>query len=463
MYIKFLDVLDRAHQGEVHKLKEWDMRIIPGKVKEKLKEFGLEGTFDPKNPVNTDDSLVDDFWKAGFDLAVDAGMFCMSTERVIKFTEEELRRCINDASDEMQLGGGKDRFRVVTRKPSDGKHVSPWLGAFGTAVDENLYIPTTMAVAQYRVIDAIIPGTLKTIYGRSIRSRTPYETLAGKYEAVLQREALRAVDRPLMPAQGGCTSPTEYGNFGGVGIPNAADPKNNLNVALAPAELKTDYTLLHKVAHFLNCETFVYAGHFSYVGGFAGPPEGAALTAIAAACLLVPVHQASFQYVPILSIKDLSNSGRKALLSSSVSAQALSRNTHLLIGGVVNPVSGSGTEMLLQETTVSSIMASVSGYSFVEGVRTAGGRYANHTSGLENKYAAEVMKVCSGLERTHANEIINELIPKFEDKLENPPIGVPFTECFNPLTLEPTKEWKEIYDKYNKFLIERGVDLSEAY
>ena len=463
MYIKFLDILDRAHTGEICKLKDWDMRVIPGKVKEKLKEYGLEKTVDLENPINIDDGLADEFWKAGFDLAVDVGMLCTSTDRIIKFSEEELRQSINDAQDEMPMGRGKDSFRIVTRRPSDGKHISPWLGGFGIASDEDLYKPIFMAAAQYRVIDAIIPGTLKTIYGRPIRSRTPYETLGGNYEARLQREALKAINRPCMPAQGGCTSPSEYGAFGGVGVPGGADPKNNLNVALTPAELKTDYTILHKVAHYHNCEAYIYSGHFSFIGGFAGPPEGAALTSIAASCLLVPVHDSSFQYVPVLNTRNDCNSDRVTLWASSVSSQAMSRNSHLLPGGVINPISGPGTEMILQEITSSAIMTSVSGYSFVEGVRSAGGGHPNHASGLECKYAAEVMLACTGMERSAANEIINEILPKYEDKLMNPSFGVPFTECTDLLTLEPKKEWQEIYDKYRKFLFDRGVDLSKVY
>ena len=463
MYIKFLDILDRAHTGEICKLKDWDMRVIPGKVKEKLKEYGLEKTVDLENPINIDDGLADEFWKAGFDLAVDVGMLCTSTDRIIKFSEEELRQSINDAQDEMPMGRGKDSFRIVTRRPSDGKHVSTWLGAFGIALDEDLYVPVTMGHIQYRVIDMLMPGVINTIYGRPIKSRTPYETLGGNYEARLQREAAKAVNRPLMPLCGGCTSPSEYGLFGGVGVPGGADPHNNMNVALTPAELKTDYTILHKIAHFVNCETYIYSGHFSFVGGSPGPPEGAALTSIAAACLLVPVHQATFQYVPIMNTRDSSNTGRVTLWASSVAAQAISRNTHLLPGGVVNPVSGPGTEQLLQEAAVASIMTSVSGYSFVEGVRSAGGGLPNYTSGLESKYAAEVMQVCTGMERAHANEIINEIIPKYEDKLLYPPRGVPFTECIDLKTLQPKKEWQEIYDKYRKFLLDRGIDLSKAY
>jgi len=86
-----LDVLDRAHTGPVCSVKDWDTKVIPGKVSEKLSEHGLKGTCTPENPINTEDSLADEFWHAGFELAVDVGMLCLDTERVIKFTEEELK------------------------------------------------------------------------------------------------------------------------------------------------------------------------------------------------------------------------------------------------------------------------------------------------------------------------------------------------------------------------------------
>jgi methylamine--corrinoid protein Co-methyltransferase len=360
----------------------------------------------------------------------------------------------------MQLGNGKDEFSVVNRKPSDGKRISTWLGPFGILVDENLYIPICQSAAAYTIVDALIPANLSTIYGRDLRGGTPYETLAGKYEVTLQKEALRRARRFGMPAQGGCTSPTEYGNFGGVGIPGAADPKNNLNVALCPSELKIDYRILHKVAHFLNCETYIYAGHFSMIGGFAGSIEGAALTSIAAAILLTSVCQASFQYVPTLNALLQCNSSRETAWTTSISAQALSQNTHLLTGGVVNPVAGPCTEMMLYEIAVSALFNSVSGFSFSEGVRSAGGKYPNYSTGLESKFAGEILKSNTGMSRDKAKEIIKTILPKYEQKLERPPKGKSFTECFDLKSLTPSREWLDIYDKVRTNLENLGVSFN---
>lgn len=108
MTISFIEILDRAHEGTYCSSKEWDLKIIPKVVKQKLDEHGLTGTFSKDNPVPYDDSLADDFFKAGFEIAVETGMFCMDTERIIKFDERELRTIINEMVPEMIIGKGHE-------------------------------------------------------------------------------------------------------------------------------------------------------------------------------------------------------------------------------------------------------------------------------------------------------------------------------------------------------------------
>ena len=110
--IPLIEVLNRAQTGPVCELKEWDIKIISTKVREKLKEYGLEGTCDPQNPINTDDSLADGFWRAGFDLAADIGMLCLDTKRIIKFTVEEIKDAIKSAPSEISVGNGKDKKSI---------------------------------------------------------------------------------------------------------------------------------------------------------------------------------------------------------------------------------------------------------------------------------------------------------------------------------------------------------------
>ncbi len=455
--IPFVDVLDKANNGPICEIRDWDINVISKKVKEKLIEHGLRGSFDRENPINTDNGLADEFWKAGFELAVETGMLCTTTRRVIKFTERELKDYLGNCPDEITRGRDLEQRTIRNRRPEDRKTMFTWIGPFTNPVSEDLFVPITQSAIQYKAVDAVMPPTLITVYGRPLKSGTPYETLAGKLEALLQREAARRAQRPGIPIWGGATSPSEYGTFGGYGVPGGADPATELNGVLPISELKTDYSLLQKVAHFLNCGSYCHSGYVGMVGGYAGPPEGAALVCVAAAVLQLPVHQAKTLESNPFDLRYVGNCGREAVWSGSIARQAVSRNTHILLCGLLNPVGWPGTDMLLQEAAVESINSAVSGCALVVGVRAAGGGQLNAVSGLESKFAAEVCKSSCGLSRADGNEMVKNLIGKYEGQLMNPPRGKTFTECFDVKTLNPTKEWLNIYEATWKNLEDLGI------
>ena len=52
-----------------------------------------------------------------------------------------------------------------------------------------------------------------------------------------------------------------------------------------------------------------------------------------------------------------------------------------------------------------------------------------------------------GLDRDQADEIVRKAVAKYEEKMSEKPIGKPFDEVYDPITIKPTKEWKDVYDK----------------
>jgi methylamine--corrinoid protein Co-methyltransferase len=201
-------------------------------------------------------------------------MLCVDTSRIIKFTEQELRMVLRDAPSKVILGKGEDLVIAQTRKPEDTLEPTTAYGAMGIKISNDIFIPLLQSIASCRLNDILIHSVPALVYGKEIRSGTPYETLAVKLELFLEREATRRA-----------------------------------------------------------------------------------------------------------------------------------------------------------------------------GNRPAAGRYANHFTSLEQKFAAEVLKSSSGLKREHANEIVKEFIPRYEGRLQQPDKGKSFTECFDLKTLKPTKEWQEIYDR----------------
>lgn len=456
MGINFLEVLDRAHKGPFCEARNWDLKVIPAMVKEKLKKYELIGTFQPENPVNTDDGLADQFWKAGFELAVDTGMLCIETKRIIKFSEEELKEVVREAPSEIIAGTGEDRVTIISRKVEDRNSPMTMFGPMGIAFPEELFLPIVMSCIQYRLIDFPSLPQLYTVQGREVRTGTPYETLAGKHEVALAREALRKGQRPGMPLEGISVSPSEYGQLGGYGVPGGLKT-TDFSCILAISELKTSYKLLHKVAHdIVNCGGIGTGNHFSIIGGYVGPAEGAAIAAIAATLLQRAVHFLSLVSGLVLDFRYMGNSGRDAVWASSIAQQAQNRNTNMLTYGLTSQVSGPSTAELLYETAVIAIADVTSGVSEMKGTRPTGCKYEGYASGLENKFAAEVTKFAAGLKRGLANEIAKELIPRYESKLRSPPKGKSFTECTDLRTLKPSKEWLDIYQKVKRELIDLG-------
>jgi methylamine--corrinoid protein Co-methyltransferase len=114
--------------------------------------------------------------------------------------------------------------------------------------------------------------------------------------------------------------------------------------------------------------------------------------------------------------------------------------------------------MILYEAAVGAINNAVDGSAFGCGTRSAGGRYPDYATGLENKFSAEVTKSSIGIKRSEANEIVKKLIAQYEDKLSDPELGKSFSECFDAKTLKPSEEWLNKYNKVWKEITDLGIE-----
>ncbi len=456
---RMLEILDRTRNGPLCPQKEWLNKVVPDKISQKLKKYDLRGTFDRENPINTDDALADEFFKAGFELAVDAGLLCQDTERVVNVTEDELKETIRNAPSEVALGKGRDRVIQKHRQPED--KLPPLTDVpLQLVISEDIWVPLMQAIVEDRNIDIFQGGSIVTIFGHPVLSGTPYETLLGRYMAQLTKEALWRAGRPGMSKAGSVSSITEYSQLGGFGIKGGFDPEYDYVSMLTPGELLVTYMSLHKAAHAINCEATKITGSItSMIGGYAGSPEGAAVAQIAAGLLTHVVYQATLSSVSLYDARYGGASGREAQWAISIILQAFSRNTHVLKYSLGNQVAGPCTEMLLYESVVPMMNASVSGATQATFPRSGGGKYTDWLTPLECKFCAEVLKKSAGMTRKQVNEIAKVIIPKYEDMLMNPPKGKGTRECYDLETFQPTREWLDIYLKVKKEVIELGVPL----
>lgn len=457
---KILRSLDRAYTGPICTVKDWDTKVIPQTIKSILKKYRLEKTCDIDNPINCDDDLADQFFKAGYELALEIGMLNIDTERIIKITEDELLDTLRHKPSKITLGSGNDTVVLSARKPEDP--TPPLLAAsLGIVVSEELYVPIVEGLAKYKkLVDVLHGPSLATVHGRKIRSGTPYETLMGGYEAELRKEALWRAGRPGMANTCIAGAVTEYGHLGGVG--SLAGP-GNISMALCPVELKTSFSVFHRIMMAINYGTRIRAGGFSYIGGYAGPPEGATLANVAVDLLIATILDSDYTSSYVYDIHLLGNCGRKALWANSVATQAISRNTKLLRNKIVNETGGPCTDMFMYEAAVGLMNHCVSGASKTTQPRSAGGRLTNHLTPMEAWWCGEVFKSCAGMSRKDANEVAKKVLPKYEDRLSNPPNGQSVLDCFDLKEMRPSPEYLKLYQNIRKELIDLGMPLDKVY
>ncbi len=424
-----LEVLSRAETGPMCEEKTWDIKVVPAKVAEKLKEHGLSRVYDKDQLIPNDDGLADEFWRAGFELAADLGILCTTTRRIIKFSEEELKEVLRNLPGELRYGSREDQVVVTPRKVEDKRPPVCWYGPVGMDIDEELYIPVLRSILQYRVVDQVEHGQVRTIFGRERKAGTPTDVLGGQRRLALHRQACELAGRPGL----------------------WYDEPEHPNII---SELKTDYKTLERVAwHYRHGYTdrlvdAPYTLAHSIIGGYAGGPEGAALIRTASSILVRPLYSIKFSHNEVFDVRYLGSTGREASWANSISSQAVARNSQILtMGAGTTPSAGTCTKMLLQEIAVSAIKDAVNGNSTTFGLRSRAGRYKNYTTGLEMKFGAEVAKSATGMKRQEANEIAKSLVREYESKLKDPPAGKDFTGCFDVETLQPSAEWLGIYQE----------------
>ena len=454
---RLLDILDRAENGPVTDEMQWDMFFVPKTIRDLCAEFDIRFDRYGNDLVSSDDALADRLFEAGLAMAERIGVFCTSTARQMRWTKTEIERALRAAPEEITIGEGLDQ--CVERKRNIGDRIPVLIkgGGVGTVVPEPLYIPIHQAYAQEPLLDAMINCTLETVYGREIRSRSPWEILSGWYEARTVREACVRAGRPglgLGCVQNAVSEISELSADGERGFGHY-----DWHHITMVSEFKTDYSALNKLSHLISAGHLIHSFYNTVYGGSVGGREGLAVAVVGGTILLQMVYMTCTHSVSPVHPFYGNDTCAEIMLPLSAAQQALARNTGLLTEIAVTPVGGPMTRTLLYETAALSILATVSGSAGLLGPRSAAGAVPGHISPLEARFMAETAHAAEGMLRTEANRIVRELYERYRGDLDKRPIGMSFEDVYDLRTLQPNAEWEAVYEEVSSELRTMGLTL----
>ena len=455
--VQILDVMEKALEGKPMSETNYQLKVFAPAVQRKVKEYGIK--YNPDTPIVNDNTLADDLFKAACELLVEVGAYCSDTSRVISYTEQEIKNALRTAPDKLHFGEGKDRKHLLPRKPED--KTPPWclLGAGGGAcASDRSFLTLVEGYAEIPETNAITTPAITRVGGMRIRPASPLELLGAMRNAVLAREACNRAGRQGIPIMNSLATAESD-----IALAAALHPKYGMRASdgymiCCMDPMKVDFNRLNKVTIALSMGGPIGMCFGPLMGGYAGGPEGTALSSTAHHMMGVLTYQSSWLLPFPLHLRYVSSSAREMLWLISATGQAISRNTHLLSINLNYTSAGPTTPMCLFETSASVTAAVVSGQS-IESVGVASNKDEDRTTPVEPRMSAEVAHAVAGMKRADANDLVKKLLKKYESKLSNPPLGKTLFECWDPEKRRPSKEYQTVISKFKKEMCDLGIDL----
>ncbi len=454
--IGFWEIVRRSEKGPFIKEADFDRKV--GQLSRRMVEkYAIK--YDPENVVPTDDDMVDRVYQAGLDLFLELGIYCRDSSRLMKFSREEVEWALAHAATAVTYGQGVDVRTVTRRTIEDKKPPFCFNTPVGCTVAEERFVAMVQSYAQEPLSDTFSSAFSQTVHGRPVKSGTPQEVEAAIWNVMKLREAARAAGRPHIGIHNlisnaertDATLAAMQAEFG-------AQPNDGLAVA-ATAEMKADYERMKKTVFLRQTPYNTYGLYGPIMGGYAGGPESTAIVHVAHHFLGLLAFEVQWHDGFPLHLMQGCNSTRDLIWLISVTGQALTRNTHLLIG--VSPFTAAGpcTEMVIDEIVAVVTAATVSGLH-LNLLATARNKYPEYSSGMEARIGAEAGHLVArqGVTREQANSMVKKILARYEDKIADAPRGKRFDECYDLDTVQPTREYLDLYDRGKEFLGGLGLE-----
>jgi methylamine--corrinoid protein Co-methyltransferase len=452
-----LEIYRRAVRGDICSEKDFDLkRFIPA-VRRLVKKHGI--VYDPARPVPSDDALADRLWQAGRELFLDVGVYCVDTERVIRFDETELDQALAHAPRRVTLGSGQHARDIPARRPESAELPFFSLGACGAGVtSDEVFMSLTQAYCELPYTDALAMPAMTRVDGMTIMAGSPLEVEGCVRTVLMAREAARRAGRAGLGIAN--TVPTGVRSQGHIaGNAAGADQFDMMEIG-GHAEFKIDFDSMSKIAYMLSRGRTILGETGPLLGGYAGGPEGCAVALAGYHFFALLVLRASVQHPFTSHFQTQSCTSRAAIWLRCLALQAITRNSDVPCLESGTYAAGPGTEMSLYEAAAMAAPSVVSGGN-VESGPTARATHLDHLSPMASLFAAEVGRSVAGMSREDVNGIVLRLLEKYEDGLEDPPFGKRYQDSYDMASRRPGAEALATYERARATVEAMGLQFRD--
>ncbi len=447
--ISLVEVADRMRSGRRMGDKEWSMALFQ-KISQLVKEYDIHCPTEPKEWQNTDNSLADAAWQAAVDLVLDMGCFCLNRERVVAFTEEEVKTAIRSMEKEVVMGDGKDA-RVWKQHQIEGKELLNFSPGHHAPFTEDLANVVVQNFAMMPRLDFIEGFNFPVIDGYDIYG-IPLEAYASKRQLAWMREGLRKAGRPGTAIVNYPITTAASSFLATVDPVAGLRPTDGVLLSVLP-DVKVEYDLITVAIALQSYGYFGISGSFGLVGGFAGGPEGAIIEGLAKTLIAWLVYRDNLYYNGVEHLNHVSGVRRvmnPLHFARSVVYQATIRNSNGIPMHWPIPISELCTASHLEELILRSIEAAVNGANLyvprVSRSRVNGGQTpADAELAIEAADAAIKM----GIKRSEVYEMFKPVITKLMTNT-TPESGKLITECYDLQHHQPSSDYQALIDATRK-------------
>jgi len=454
--ISISEICRRALTGPTMTAETFDLDVVFANARKLCEKYRIR--YDSKNPVPSDDDLADRAFKAAVDFVVEVGVYCPDTSSIIKFTGDEVLEAISNSRGRCIMGEGKDRF-IWTPRLSDSD-TQPWFHV-GTGIintDERIVFNLVKSYAQIKQANSVSVPALATVGGQLVSSGTPTEILGAIRGIKIARDALRHAGRPGL-AIGNCisTAGTPLATIAASASQFGLRPSDGWLVG-ALAEMKFNMGALNKAAYLSSWGANIGCESGPMVGGYGGGPAEVTVLNVAYRLIGLLVLNCDYHLTFPIHITKGCSTPREVLWCVAVSSQAISRNTKELVWLLGYIAAGPMTKQFFYESAAYLAAAIPSGLS-AQTCHPARAVLNDYITPMEMFGNVELMEACVGMKRSQGNELAKELLKKYEDKIDDAPIGKKYQECYDVNTGQPGQEYVDLYGEVKEELRRVGFNF----